>query len=396
MNAEAPAHAEDRSGAGAPDGTGAESAPPEGWSRRFPSLCRTVLVLDGTELHRDWFLSGPDFRLLGTYVRDRALTVCVPAPVVTETVANYVRAVGDLQQRARALGKDASRLRAGPVGQLEGVPYRDVLLRALEALDFAVLPSPIADHETIVDRAASRTPPFDSEGSGYRDTLTWLSVLDLAARGSSVVLVSKDRDFQGPGGGLAPALAREAQAAHADVELASDVGAWLRRVTPDGLNIRAAAADGRDDQLLAYIVSSDFLTEMWLPVEQVGIPPGIALERQVMGADLERWRRVTDAVRRDEHFVVTYELDLVAEIPVRVSPADADRNGWQHDGIARGGLVELDARVPFTMTLEVTYTEHDILEDISIIDGEGSVELKDHHLYPAEPSPGQLELDLDL
>ena len=55
---------------------------------------------------------------------------------------------------------------------------------------------PRTTHEAVVVRDLSRRRPFDQEGKGYRDTLIWETVLELASRDNMpVALVTKDKDF---------------------------------------------------------------------------------------------------------------------------------------------------------------------------------------------------------
>jgi hypothetical protein len=75
-------------------------------------------------------------------------------------------------------------------------------------------PLPAVTHDPVVMRALERRPPFDADGKdGYRDSLLWESVLELAA-GDQVVLVSRDvrAFFEGSkDGGLHRALEAEAE-----------------------------------------------------------------------------------------------------------------------------------------------------------------------------------------
>jgi hypothetical protein len=70
---------------------------------------------------------------------------------------------------------------------------------------------PATDHRETVSRALRREPPFDSAGKdGYRDTVLWESVLEVArATGERVVLVSADRVFRTDKDELHPTLAAE-------------------------------------------------------------------------------------------------------------------------------------------------------------------------------------------
>lgn len=59
--------------------------------------------------------------------------------------------------------------------------YREYVEERIdEYLGFDVLALPGTDHADLVRRAVNRIPPFDSKGSGFRDSLLWGNVVELA------------------------------------------------------------------------------------------------------------------------------------------------------------------------------------------------------------------------
>jgi hypothetical protein len=83
--------------------------------------------------------------------------------------------------------------------------YRAYLTeRFNEVLGIKVMDWPSVSHRELVARAVSRTPPFDQKGSGYRDSLVWADVAELAKSGHDVVLASEDRIFADQDETLAP------------------------------------------------------------------------------------------------------------------------------------------------------------------------------------------------
>ena len=167
------------------------------------------VVLDANVLSADYELRGPLWRLLALDVSEGSLVLHVPEVCFTETVANHRRAMDKNLAELDALRVKMGRLigqanaafascREVPQDQREG--YETLLRERLEQLGAELLPYPIATHEEITERATSRKPPFNDKGGGYRHTLIWLSVLELAAdTGQHVCLVSMDKAFhEGP------------------------------------------------------------------------------------------------------------------------------------------------------------------------------------------------------
>ena len=101
-----------------------------------------------------------------------------------------------------------------------------------ERLSFTVLPWPQTAHQDLAMRAVNRTPPFNEKGTGYRDSLVWADVVELARSGHDVALVSMDKAFEGNPGELAPALQAEVDPLEGSVELVRDFSSWLIAALP--------------------------------------------------------------------------------------------------------------------------------------------------------------------
>lgn len=136
---------------------------------KFPTPRGDYVVLDATELNRDWYLSGLEFQLLRFLVRTTGLSAGVPSSVVAETVMNHER---ELTAATRHLTKAVASFerlagRALPeVPVLAPVDYEARLMDRLEGVNAEVLPYPQTAHELIVQRATRRRPPFNHTGSG--------------------------------------------------------------------------------------------------------------------------------------------------------------------------------------------------------------------------------------
>ena len=137
--------------------------------------------------------------------------VHVPQVALEEVVAYF----------SRTLSEKISAVR-GPIGQLskflgreleypinstdlydETRLFREQFENRLAAANVNIPQYPANSHEEIVNRATSRTRPFDEEGSGYRDTLLWFNILELTDElDGQIILVSRDNDFRGGGDSL--------------------------------------------------------------------------------------------------------------------------------------------------------------------------------------------------
>jgi hypothetical protein len=64
-------------------------------------------------------------------------------------------------------------------------------------LGIEVVPPPENDHAELTVRAIERTPPFDENGGGYRDTLLWLNAMELLEEPpfDNLVFLSDDSAF---------------------------------------------------------------------------------------------------------------------------------------------------------------------------------------------------------
>ena len=221
----------------------------------FKSARGVYVVLDATEIHRDWFLVGLEFQLLRFLIREAGIRAVVPTSVLMEVVANhdreYARARRQLTKVAEGLWRAAGR-GALPAPQLpDQSTYQEQLVERLENLGIEFLPWPETPHEEIVKRATERRPPFDEAGSGYRDTLVWMSCLAFAGAGRTVFLVSQDRDFAGRDLDLAGALIKEVTDLSGSVTLVRHLGAWLLTLVPwgDVGDLKEAAANARDEEV---------------------------------------------------------------------------------------------------------------------------------------------------
>lgn len=310
-----------------------------------------TLVLDTTELRRDWVFRGATAQLLGYAGQNVFLNVCIPPCCIEELVAHHERAsieaARDVERAHRGLARLGMPSFELPPNEFD---YRGYLSeRFEETLGFRILPWPDVPHERLVAKAVSRQPPFDASGGGYRDALVWESVRELVARGEDVVLASADRAFSGQDGRLAPELAAEAHALSGTVELAQDLPTWLRSNLPwRSATVAESLALAQDEQFWRYYAESDAHDAM--------IPEAAALGFELAPYSLDvtevEWmgtvERAATKVGSDGFVLVDYELDMrvefEAELPAsaRTDP-DWDRSVTGYERIHVTGSIDMVA-----------------------------------------------------
>lgn len=103
--------------------------------------------------------------------------------------------------------------------------YADKLRLLLGDAGVTVVPSPEVPHREVFRRAAARRRPCDAKGDGYRDTLNWLTVVELARKhaASDVIWATANTaDFgNGLGSGLHQDLLEDLRTAAQGI-----AGAW--------------------------------------------------------------------------------------------------------------------------------------------------------------------------
>ena len=169
-----------------------------------------IVVLDTTETHNDPYLSGPDFRMLHTFLVTQPAVLVVPQIVVDEMLTHFREAIEGVQTNLRQAYNALKRLVPSVAAKMPVeldvekavVAYRTALdqrLRSLRAQRPAYEQVPVS---SLVKRALARRQPFDSKGHvGFRDALLWETALDfITQRNEPAVLVTRNkRDFGGHG-----------------------------------------------------------------------------------------------------------------------------------------------------------------------------------------------------
>ena len=184
---------------------------------------RVVLVVDTTEIWGDYSLKGNSWSQLFSYLERGVLRVYIPEIVVREVERHFKREVIAADKEAITRLREAQQ----QLGRLTYVPSIDVgglrreiteraakyggdLRQELSRRHVQVRQHPDVSHEVIADWAISERQPFKESGEGYRDSLTWATVLEIAAEADSdctIAIVSDNvKDFGDGKGNLGASL----------------------------------------------------------------------------------------------------------------------------------------------------------------------------------------------
>ena len=163
------------------------------------------VVIDTCIFRQSFWLTSTAFRVLLDGFGSAGHTLFMPRVVHDEILNLYQE---EIESKAVAFGKatrDWNQLitkHPEPKAVLDKdsyiVAYREFLDSAIDMQGITILPYPSVSHEDVVKRDLARRKPFTKEGKGYRDTLIWESVLELASDGSNepvVFITDNSSDF---------------------------------------------------------------------------------------------------------------------------------------------------------------------------------------------------------
>ena len=246
-----------------------------------------------------------------------------------------------------------------PAAQQE--EYRRRLAGRLESCDFEVVASPEASHDAIAARAAERRAPFDQAGSGYRDTLVWLTCLALATQGKRVFLVTSDNDFAF-NGELAPSLTEELADVTGSVTLVRHLGRWLTTLIPwqDVSDLKEAAASARDEEIASMFAPWDIFEDPHLTAEELGLPPSARLHDVSYAGSGGMWidRKSFERVGPGRTQVV-YEFPIEFYVEMTLNASDAAEAGFAGSEPNHASEVDVSTTVEMIGEMTVIHDEHD-------------------------------------
>jgi len=352
-----------------------------------------TLVLDATELRKDWLCAGLKFQLLGHMIHQTLISVYVPASVFEEVVAHHGRAVEEARNKLNGVIKDRRTLGLGSVKADDtGFNYRTYLTERFdEVLAITVMEWPRVSHRELVARAVNRTAPFDQKGSGYRDSLVWADVVELAQSGHDIALASEDRIFAGQGGMLAPQLKAEIADATGDVELVRDLGKWLLAQLPWASgSLEDAVARARDQEFYEFFLQSDLDGELVPEAKDLGFRRAPYFV-EVTGVQWGGLFAPLGGVRGPEDLIVAeYDIDQLVDFEAELPEGSEVEDGWEASEPDFSGRIAVRGQVRMIVRLAVLFGDEFGLavDQVSWRRGDGS----GPGAVPLEPIPGQLSL----
>jgi hypothetical protein len=338
-----------------------------GW-RRWSSICSrsgdlaivdvvTTAILDATELSSDFLCRGLKYQLLAN-ANFHWLSVVVPQSVLEEVIANHQRQVCASERELRKVNRERKRLGV-PLPEIpsESFDYRAYLMERFDTqLGIELLPWPTVDHADLVRRAISRTPPFNENGGGYRDSLVWASVLELARKGHDVALVSADRSFAGTDGKLSPALAAEAELLPGTVELVRHFGPWLlERVPWQVESLKSAVAASMSERFFEYFLQSDLQEDLRPDSEDLGFhwaPYTCEIIESEWGGFFST---VETRVGPDGLAVVEFDIDQLVRFEALFDQGMSTEANWHVDEPDILGRVRVEGEVDLIVRIAVVF-----------------------------------------
>ena len=158
------------------------------------------IVLDSNIIRSAGYGSSNLYQFLQRVANLLEYKIHIPQLVVDEVTAQFEEELEkektDTDREARKWGMRLDRTLESSLSRIDPTEEANVLRDKLGAYD-SVLPYPDLPHRELALRAIHRRKPFDINGSGYRDSLIWESVLTFAATAKGpVVLLTDDKDFR--------------------------------------------------------------------------------------------------------------------------------------------------------------------------------------------------------
>lgn len=159
------------------------------------------VVVDTNAFYSDLTVRGP-LRVLVSAARRGDFVLVVPEVVVQEVLKRFRVRYGEELRRYENSAKALTDLTIGqfdadsPPGIEEAsVRYEAHLRDRLHAANASIPGPPSVTHDDILQRAISRRKPFKENGSGYQDTLIWLSVLEESELDHVTLITANTSDF---------------------------------------------------------------------------------------------------------------------------------------------------------------------------------------------------------
>src|SRR5262249_11476070 len=142
-------------------------------------------VFDSNIFCADYLMKGNAFRIFLSSIPRIGARLLVPQVVLDEVKNKYRTTLSECGARIERSLRELARL-TEDTPHVEALDlarhvnrYDPYMKEKLKATGAVIVPYPTSSHEVVSRRAIERRKPFDDKGSGYRDTLIWLSMLEL-------------------------------------------------------------------------------------------------------------------------------------------------------------------------------------------------------------------------
>ncbi|MBT2248345.1 DUF4935 domain-containing protein [Arthrobacter sp. BHU FT2] len=296
------------------------------------------IVVDTNILAMSPYLTRDEWNTLATHMADWHVRIFIPEVVLVETV-NVVQRRWT-EQREKFAGAKIADL--GIQDEVDAVSsriqeridsYEESLRSKLSKVGAEIIPIPEISHMEIARRASDRRAPYQGKSKdGYRDTLIWLTVLDLAPGSPTdeIWFVSDNhQDFGTNGTTIVEGVESPARTLHQDLRDELDA-LGLRGV------VRYTASLAALVQHLASIhlpISEQDLEALISDVDRNGLqsllmakgimvadPIDVALTPELTGVVADQflptgsWEFSDAATRGTDHWTANYSVEAVARI----------------------------------------------------------------------------------
>lgn len=335
------------------------------------------LIFDSMEITGEWDLRSEKFERLA---RLKAIRIAVPPVVIEEVVGNHSRQVQEVLKTVPGTNSGLRRLGLPEIAVgTTAQPYRSRLMTNLGRFDALILPWPDADHSMVSKRAIDRVSPFDQKGGGYRDTLIWLSVLELASRGHDVILATRDGAFLEKGV-MKRSLRTEVEKLRGTVDVVQDLSRWVGEQELVSSSIRMSDEDLEVclDEFYTMFLGPWSFEDVWLePFEcGFGIQAGISQVESFAGPrsaiPIYARYRASGGAYVELRIVQSFHL---ASRPSVYNPNGAEDDNWAHE--IKPGQAEVVTVVELAVTFKISFEEKVFRDSVVYIDEGASGENED-------------------
>jgi hypothetical protein len=153
-----------------------------------------IIILDTQVLVSDFAMQGADFKTLLSGLERVGMELYMPRVVFDETVNKYEEKFEKLLDRAHRLGVNSLESISGNMlvsSEEARNDYQAYLSARMRDVNTQYIDYPNVEHSVLMERALARKKPFrNSDTGGYRDTLIWMSIMELASDNKTVAFIS--------------------------------------------------------------------------------------------------------------------------------------------------------------------------------------------------------------